>query len=259
MPRPNKIVVNSLLNKDQLESFSKKSPLPLYHKLHQMLRQAIQSGAAPSGSHLPTEQELEVGTGVSRVTVRRAMDELAAEGLVNRRRGIGSIVSYTPPPVKAVNAPLVAMLENLEEMGRNTQVEVIAVSRVEPPPNVAVLYQTDQPLLHTQRTRSQNGVIFGYYQSWSNIKNIPTNKKLFKKKARLVIFREAGITFSSIYQTLKGVAAPASVAAHLGVPEGTPLTSLVRFSYDQKEVLVDYLEAYYNPELFEYRMELKTP
>jgi len=208
---------------------------------------------------LPTEQELEARTGVSRVTIKRAMDELVAEGLVKKRRGVGSVVSYSPPPIKAVYAPFVGMLENLEQMGRNTQVRVIAVDRKIPPGHVSAVYQASRPLLHTLRTRSQNDRVFGYYEGWTDIEQVPAQRKLFEQKARLEIFRDAGVVLSEIHQAIKGVAALGMTATHLGVLEGTPLTSIVRWSYDREGKLVDYLEALYNPEFFEYRMEFKTP
>ncbi len=258
MPRVDRIRAQSLFSEEQLRALTQPGPLPLYYKLHHMLRRVIQSGRVPLGGRLPTEQDIGEAAGISRVTVKRAMDELAAEGFIQRRRGVGSIVSYSPPLSEPVRAPLIGMLESLEQMGRSTRVRVIEIDRRPPPESICNLYQTRSPLLYTLRVRSQQECVFGYYESWTNIDNVPADKALFEQKARLEIFRDAGVVLSEIHQAIKGVAASGAAASYLGVPEGRPLTSIERFSYNQKAELVDYLEVFYNPEFFEYRMELKT-
>lgn len=250
--------MSAFFNENQLHLLNQKSPLPLYHKLHQLLRQAIQDEAIGTGKRLPTEKQLQQETGFSRVTVKRALDELAIEGLVQRRRGVGTVVSYAPPPMKAVNAPLVAMLENLEQMGRNTQVQVISVKSTVPPENIKMLFEPEinKSLLHLIRTRSQNSRVFGYYESWTDIPNVSPDAARFSQTSRLQIFREAGVVFIKVKQSLKAVVATPTIAAYLNVLTGTPLTYLVRFSYDSEGRLRDYLKASYNPELFEYQMVL---
>jgi DNA-binding LacI/PurR family transcriptional regulator len=69
-----------------------KKSLPIHKQLYQILRGPIMSGAYRSGTKLPTETELTEIHGVSRITVRRALQELAAEGLVEGRQGQGTFV-----------------------------------------------------------------------------------------------------------------------------------------------------------------------
>jgi len=79
------------------------SRVPLYHQLYSVLRDAILDGTISYNAKMPTEQQLAATFDVSRITAKRAMDELAAEGLVARFRGKGShvIYQYTPEPVRA--------------------------------------------------------------------------------------------------------------------------------------------------------------
>ena len=72
----------------QSESFS-----PLYHQLMQRIRGDIERGVYPVGSRIPPEHELEQLYQVSRVTVRRALAELTAEGLLERKQGKGTFVA----------------------------------------------------------------------------------------------------------------------------------------------------------------------
>jgi len=68
-------------------------PTPLYHQVYLVLRERIQSGVYADGETLPGEQELARAFDVSRITVKRALNELAANNLVSRHRGRGTIVS----------------------------------------------------------------------------------------------------------------------------------------------------------------------
>src|SRR4029450_10752909 len=69
---------------------AERSPIPLYHRLHVILRERIVSGTYRPGDLVPAEAELMARFGVSRITAKRALDELSAEGLVERGRGRGA-------------------------------------------------------------------------------------------------------------------------------------------------------------------------
>lgn len=69
------------------------SPVPLYHQLHQIMRNRIESGLWPLEAPIPTEAELCEEFEVSRATVRQAMQRLVQDGLIRRRRGKGSFAA----------------------------------------------------------------------------------------------------------------------------------------------------------------------
>ncbi|HLL79040.1 MAG TPA: GntR family transcriptional regulator [Ktedonobacteraceae bacterium] len=86
-------------------------PIPLYHQLKQILRAEIERGAYQPGDQLPTESELIERYGVSRITVRQALDELEVEGLIVRRHGKGTYVAE-----KRVEQDLVRLTDFVEDM-----------------------------------------------------------------------------------------------------------------------------------------------
>ena len=253
-------LAQDLFTKTQRNSLKGESPTPLYYQLYSMLKTAILNGSIATGTQMPTEQQLAESFDVSRITAKRAMDELAAEKLVARRRGKGTHVihEYKPQPVKA---PLVGMLEELESMGRQTEVKVIQCERKAPPKTISDLLDlpAGEEVLHLIRVRLKDGVPFGYYSSWtSGIKTRITPAQL-KKKTRLELFREQGLNITHVTQTISAVAADEELAQELNTEVGAPLISLIRHSYSgtKPEVLVDYLQLYYHPDRFQYRMDLK--
>jgi GntR family transcriptional regulator len=70
----------------------KRLPTPAYLQLHAHLLEAIESGAWPAGRALPSERDLAAALGLSRMTVRRAFEEAARDGLLEQRRGSGTYV-----------------------------------------------------------------------------------------------------------------------------------------------------------------------
>ena len=90
--------------------------------------------------------------------------------------------------------------------------------------------------------------------------NKPVSKRDFKRATRLEIFRKQGLNITHVTQTISAVAASDELAEQLETDNGSPLISLVRQSYDMhngKERLMDYLQVYYHPDRFQYRMDLE--
>jgi len=102
------ITLDSLFSKRIRQGLNKESPTPLYHQLYKLLHDFILNGTLAAGERMPTEEQLSKTFLVSRITAKRAMDELALEKLVERRRGKGThvIYKYTPKPVAAIKRQL---------------------------------------------------------------------------------------------------------------------------------------------------------
>lgn len=249
--------IDSLISPQQRKALDPDSHSPLYYQLYSLLKNLILNGTLPNGTRMPTEQQLSDTFGVSRITAKRAMDELAAEQLVERRRGKGShvIFKYRPGPVKA---PLIGMLQEIESMARQTEVRVLEVAQLQPPAEIRreLSLQDDATALRIVRVRSRDKEPFGYYESWTvGLRKKPSTATL-ESTPRLEIFREQGLTIAHVKQTLSAVSASDEIAEALKIKPGTPLLSMVRRSYDGDEALRDFMHVRYNPERFQYQMDL---
>lgn len=209
------------------------------------------------GSQLPTEHELSRVFSISRVTAIRALNELAADGLVTRQRAKGTHVThkYTPKPVKA---PLIGMLQDIESMARHSVVKVIELNDTPPPADVRDTFNltSEEKTLKMIRVRSRDGEPFGYYISWSRGLDDTISIDTIKSTPRLEIFRQNGVHITHVKQILTAMPASVEVAAELQVEPGFSLLKLVRQSFDEQEQLVDFLIALYHPDRFQYHMDL---
>ena len=251
-------ILISLKSDWELSQRGAMSRVPLYHQLYSVLKASIMDGTIPYDAQMPTEQQLAATFDVSRITAKRAMDELAAESLIARYRGKGSHVTYQYEP-KPVQAPLVGMLENLIEMGKHSIVRVISIDKVVPPADIRRILglEKDETAHQVVRVRSsEEGEPYAYYVSYTVGITRGFTKRIMEKTPRLDVLKENGIELTKVEQTLSAENASLPIAEELGIEPGAALLSIIRHSYDRDGKVVDVLDCLYNPKRFTYKMVL---
>ncbi|BBZ43206.1 GntR family transcriptional regulator [Mycobacterium parmense] len=140
-------------NSDRAATVSSVAGVPLHRQLFLVLHDEIDRGVLAPGDALPTEQTLCEQFGVSRITVRRALADLAAQGYIERRQGIGSFVrSHGPADVSESGS---SYMESLRQTQFETEVDVVELGIRRPPRLVADALETPGELLHIVRVRRQ--------------------------------------------------------------------------------------------------------
>lgn len=233
-------------------------PTPLYHQIYVLLREQIISGAYPAHAALPTEHELMRRFRVSRVTAKRALDELAAEGLVERRRGRGTRVveALRPAPV---SGNISGLLENLLMVGLKTKIEIVDFDYVAAAPEVAkaLAVVPGTEVQRSVRVRSRAGVPLSFTTSY-----VPASlgrtygRKQLARQPLLALLEQAGVLIGSADQTISATLADTVVAPRLKVRVGSALLSVTRTVSDQDGRPVEYINILYRPDRYQYRMKL---
>jgi GntR family transcriptional regulator len=250
--------IDTIFSRRELDVLGGDAPTPLYFQLFTLLKNRILDGSIAHGTQLPTEQQLAEAFGVSRITAKRAMDELAAQELVERRRGRGTHVIHHYES-KPVLAPLSGMLEHLTSMGRNTRIKVIDVGLMVPPGDICseLGLNAGEKAWRLLRVRStENGEPFAYYISWTIGVSEGFTRENLEKRLRLNILCENGIHIARIEQYFTAALAMDFFAKELEMREGEPSLMLTRRSFDADDKLVDILYGYYNPRRYQYKMLL---
>ncbi len=227
-------------------------------QVYLVLRDRILSGAIALGAKLPTEHELAAVHGVSRVTVRRALGELARERLIERRRSAGTRVIYRP-----VLAPMIAdisgMLASLADMGRRTAVKLLSFDYVRAEGGVAQALgvASDQMLQRSVRVRSVDGEPFSYLTTFvpESISLTFTRQDLASRPL-LDLLERAGVKVEHARQRISAALATPDVATALDVRTGTPLIELTRVVYDRSGRGVEHLYALYRPDRYAFETDL---
>lgn len=234
-------------------------PAPLYHQLYQLIKRKIEAGDLRQGSLLPAETEMASFFGVSRITVKRALDELEAEGYVSRHRGRGTHVTHKHEP-KVLHAPLDQILDSHAGASRETQIRLLELARLTAPAVVAEALRigAEQLVDRAVRVRSSDGLPFAHYTSWTLPIGAAPDPEILKQPGRLDQFKRVGIHLKEVDQIISAIPADAVLAQRLQVRVGDPLLQVTRISTDQRGRPIDYLIGVYRPDRFQYRMKLSA-
>ncbi|WP_425405411.1 GntR family transcriptional regulator [Hwanghaeella sp.] len=231
---------------------------PLYHQIYLILRDKILSAEYPHGTVLPGEFDLADYYGVSRITVKRALDELASDGLVMRERGRGTTVTHEGKG-PAISAAVEGQLEDLLSMGYETQVRLLDFAYVPAPPEAAAALHLDlgAQVQRAVRTRSKDGVPFSHLTTY-----VPADLgRSFGPddmlgKPLLALLEDAGVRVASASQTITATLADHNVAAALDLDVGSALLKVSRTVFDSERRPVEFITALYRPDSYCYQMSL---
>jgi len=235
-----------------------RQPTPLYHQIYTILRDEIVSGAYPNGAILPSEFELTRQYGVSRVTAKRALNELAAEGLVSRERGRGTVVRFEAP-TPPVRASVEGLLENLLQMGIKTEVRLLDFDYVAASGEIARALgcEAGTTVQRAVRVRHMEGEPFSHLTT-----HVPEalgrsySRDDLANRPLLALLERCGVIVSSAHQTLTAALADARIAPLLEVQVGAPLLRISRTVYDQDQRAVEHITGLYRPDRYQYQMTL---
>jgi GntR family transcriptional regulator len=238
---------------------SPRLPVPKYHQVYLVLRQHLDEGRYAGG--MPGELALTREFGVARVTVRRALEQLVAEGLITRAPGRGTAVV---PPAAAAGTPagqgqLTGLLENIVSMGLRTSVRVIDCQVLPAPEAVArqLGLETGAPVQKAVRVRSTRDGPLSHITT-----HVPAalarrfGRRELARKPILLLLEESGVVIGRAVQTISARLADAAVAPLLDVAVGSPLLAVSRLVRDADERPVQWLQGLYRPDRYQYEMQL---
>jgi GntR family transcriptional regulator len=231
----------------------------LHKQLFIVLRDEISRGARPAGKPLPTEEALCEQFGVSRVTVRRALADLEAQGFVQRRHGRGTYVRDDIPAAQpAMN---LSLMESLKQTARETQVEVLAVRTEQPPAQLRALLQLgpDEAAVHALRLRKSGSTPLMLTDAWVPERlGRKVTEAALRKKPLYRILLDQGVEFGRVIQEISAEAADPYRAALLQTAVSAPLLRMTRLMHDLQSQPVQHLTAYVSPERSRILMDISS-
>lgn len=226
-------------------------------RVYLLLRDEIVSGAHGPGDALPGELKLAERFAVSRVTIRRALEGLVADGLVERRAGSGTIVREQQTAQKAITADFATLMPQIVEMAKATTARLIAFSYCVAPPAIAEALHLppQQRVQRAVRVRMIEGAPFSHLTT-----HVPEDVAQNYSEADLAttpLFRlleRSGVRVDHATQSISATLATPDVAEALDVATGAALIALTRVVFDAQGRGVEHLSALYRPD--RYRLEM---
>jgi len=147
-------------------ALSRRSPVPLYHQVEQDIHRLIDGGHWGPGQRIPSEKELEELYGASRITIRRALQDLTGEGLLVREPGRGTFVRE--PALTAEPRSVSSFTEEMDRLGLRADARVvgIGVEAAGAPVTDRLRLSAGDPVVAVARLRLADGRPIGIQRAW---------------------------------------------------------------------------------------------
>lgn len=232
---------------------------PLYQQIKSLLTQSLQAGEWKPGEMMPSEVELAARFKVSQGTVRKAIDELAAENLVMRRQGKGTFVATHAE--ERAHFRFLRLVPN-EGVPHHPDNRIIEVKRIRASAEVARLLElkTGDPVVYLKRVQSFDGQPTILEELWlpgQIFKGLSAERLVEYKGPMYGLFEsEFGTRMIRATEKIRAVVADAAAAEYLGVTEGTPMLCAERTSFTYGDKAVELRRGMYLTEHHHYLNEL---
>jgi GntR family transcriptional regulator len=231
------------------------SPVPLYSQVSTQIEEAIESGALAPGFKLDNEVAFAEQLGLSRPTMRRAIQELVSKGLLVRKRGVGTQVVHGQVRREV---KLTSLYDDLARSGQQPGTKVLVNVLEEPSAPVAEELGMDagSSVRHLERLRLAGGEPLAILRNWLPEHLLsPTDGEL-EQHGFYELIRSRGIYLRVARQRIGARGATADEAALLGQEEGSPLLTMERTAYDDQGRVVEFGSHVYRAETYSFEVTL---
>lgn len=236
------------------------NPMPKYLQISAWLRELIQSGRYERGASLPSEVELSKICQVNRNTLRQAIAELTAAGMLRKEKGLGTFVcAEAPLAVTHKLKSISSFSADLQELGIRERTRIIKKSLEGAGDQVAkkLILSPNGKVAVIRRIRSGNEVPFIYEESYlpgstfRDILEMDLTGSMYQ-----IINDRFNVTLARSDQTIRAVNLKGRIASYLNLPVNSAAFFMESLTYDENNVPVELLYSYYRGDKYVFKVEL---
>lgn len=240
---------------DLFVDLDRSGPIPLYYQVAKRMRDAIENGELEPGARIENEVTLAERLSISRPTIRRAIQELVDQGLLVRRRGVGTQV-VRGRLTRSVE--LTSLYDDLAASNRSPATTVLLREAIVPSPEVleALSLPSGTEVLHLRRLRLTDGVPLAVLENFLPPEFLTLSTESFEEHGLYQLMRSRGITMRVARQTIGARASTKEEAELLGLTPLAPVLTMSRTVYDQSGHAVEFGAHSYRPDLYSFEVTL---
>lgn len=237
-------------------SIDHSSPVPLHYQVEELLRKLIDSPEFSKGQLLPNEVDLAKRLAISRTTLRQAINKLVYEGLLIRKKGVGTWVAENRP-LSSKSKNWLSFSQEMAARGIPIKNFELHISWVIPDPTVASFFEIkkDKKVLKLVRLRGTTAGPFVYFESYFHPRVNLTGEEDFKMPLYEMLERSHSIVAYKSQEEIGAILANEFIAQKLEVDLNSAILFRKRFVYDQAERPIEYNLGYYKADSFTYTVE----
>jgi GntR family transcriptional regulator len=231
------------------------SPIPLHAQVEALLRKMIEEPELRKGGFLPNEVDLAKQLGISRNTIRQALNKLVFEGLLVRKKGVGTTVAD-----RSVHSKVNKWLSFTQEMkakGLKPKTFEINVEWVRPEKEIIRTFgiQADKKVLKLERLRGLEDGPFVYFISYFHPRVGLTGKEDYSRLLYEILEQDYSTIAKLSKEEIRAWAADKIIAEKLGIKVGDPVLVRKRIVFDPGKRPIEFNLGYYKSDSFVYTIE----
>lgn len=234
-----------------------KSKLPLHIQVEELMRSLISQQQYQNGAFLPKEVELANTLGVSRNTIRQATNKLEYEGLLSRKKGVGTRVTQ-----KQLSTNLNdwhSFTREMAQRGIATANLALKIEQVKANEKQATFFNIalHTPICKLSKLKGENGVPIVYFESYFHPRIVLTKEDHLDLPLYELLQEKFGIVVIRSSEHIRAVSA-GKYANKLQVDSNAPVLFRERFVFDPGDRPVEYNIGYYRSDKFTYSIEIRS-
>jgi len=230
-------------------------PVPLYFQVSQRIEQSIVDGDLKPGARLENEIALGERLGLSRPTIRRAIQELVDKGLLVRRRGIGTQVVHGHV---TRGVELTSLFEDLARAGKTPSTRVLHAEVVPADARIAAALSVDEgaPTLYLHRVRLAEDVPVAVLENWLPEEYSTLLAEEIAAHGLYQLLRARGVTMRVAKQRIGARNATNAESELLEVERHSAVLTMERTAFDSTGRAVEFGRHCYRPDLYSFEFTL---
>ncbi|WP_343308165.1 GntR family transcriptional regulator [Chitinophaga niabensis] len=231
------------------------SHTPLHIQAEELLRKLIAEEEYQNGKMLPNEVDLSKQLAISRSTLRMALNKLVYEGLLIRKKGVGTKVAEMAVSSKSMN--WLSFSQEMAARGIVIKDYEMHLTWVFPDEKIANFFEigTDKKILKLERLRGKPEWPFVYFISYFHPRVGLTGEEDFRRPLYEIFEKDHSVIATLSKEEISATAADNFIASKLGVDNGSPILFRKRYVFDQGERPIEYNLGYYRADSFVYAVE----
>lgn len=240
---------------DLFADLDRSSPVPLYYQVARQIEQAIEGGKLPPGSRLDNEIHLADQLGLSRPTMRRAIQQLVDKGLLVRKRGVGTQVVHgqVTRPVE-----LTSLHDDLVSTGQQPATTVLLHEVVGSDDEVAasLAVAPGTRVLHTRRLRLSAGEPLALLENWLPDPFTDITLEQLELRGLYQVLRSRGVGMRVARQRIGARRGSTEECTLLDERRGSPLLTMERTTHDDSGRIVEFGRHVYRASRYAFEVTL---
>ncbi len=233
------------------------SPMPLHAQVEKLLREIIELPEFKNGGFLPKEVDLAKKLGISRNTLRQATNKLEYEGLLVRKKGVGTKVAQNTVTTHLQHWH--SFTQEMNEKGVKFNNYLLTTEWVEATEKIAKFFEIkeNQPVLKLSRLRGDDDGPFVYFESYFHPKIGLTGDEDFSRPLYDILEEDFHVVPTFSNEKIKARLASVITAKRLKIKKGEPVLVRERFVLDPGQRPLEYNMGFYRADKFTYTINIK--